>query len=70
MTGQDQSRDSRGRFVGRALSDDEVDLLINHARAGETHGSLARRFGVDRSLVTRLVNGQRRRRRKEGGQES
>jgi len=56
-------RDSRGRFSGRHLSDEEVGAIRRHAEGGESQGSLARRYGVDRSLVSRIVSGTRRRRR-------
>ena len=56
-----QQRTRGGRFDGGSPLDDATLSLIRRlAAAGESHGSLARRFGRSRSSITRLVAGSRR----------
>ena len=55
-----QARNSTGRFQSQ-LSDEQVELVRELVASGKSHGAVARRLGCNRSLVTRIVNGQRRR---------
>ncbi len=43
------------------LTQAQVELIRSLALAGESHGSIARRFGVERSGISRIVSGTRRR---------
>lgn len=43
----------------RKLSDDDVSLMRNQYANGQTQRALAIRFNIDRSTVSRIVNGHR-----------
>lgn len=69
MTNRHQPRTPGGRFAGGQLTDADTEDIRILALGGESHGRLARRYGVSRSLVTRIVNGTRRAPRKPLGQD-
>lgn len=45
--------------TSRKLNDDEVSLMRNQYANGQTQRALATRFNLDRSTVSRIVNGHR-----------
>lgn len=52
-----RNRQLKGSKIGNSkLTESIVIELRNRARMGETHSSLAKEFGIARSVVTRAVN--------------
>ena len=59
MNPAESDRESNGRFKQK-LSDEQITKIRNCRVAGWSCGELAKLFHVDRSLISRVCKGERR----------